>query len=246
MRVGIWALLFLAATLSGCAGRPDTMPPVSTPVSERARAQVDLARGYLNDGDVARARGPIERALELAPELVEAHVLAGVMYERTRETALAEHHFNAALNLDPDHAQALNNYGAFLYGQGRLEAALRPLRLAASDPGYRLRAQAFENLGLTELGLGRDDAAKFAFERALALADSQPRSRLELAGILYLRGEYKAAEHHYHAFLAQADETSRSLCLGLRLGGAPGATRRSADHAQRLRNQYPQATSACP
>ena len=241
----IGALLF-AVVLAGCATETRGGMGMASPMAERAQAQLDLARGYLSEGNLPRARPAVKRALQLNPGLAEAHVLAAVMYEREEEVGLAERHYKAALELEPANPQALNNYGAFLYGQGRLREALGPLRLATGNTDYRLRAQAFENLGLTVLALGRRDDARVAFERALALGDNQPRSRLELAAILYAHQDYSAAERHYHRFLTQAAESPRSLCLGLRLGAVPGATGRSADHAARLRDQYPEAISACP
>ena len=240
-----WALALVAAGIVGCAGSGGDRLAAPAPAAERAEAQLDLARGYLENRDLARARPPLLRALELDPDSAEAHVLAGVLYEREQDAELAERHYKAALALAPANPQALNNYGAFLYGQGRLEAALKPLRRAARDVDYRRRAQAFENLGLTELGLGRIDAARQAFERALQLSERQPRSSLELAGILFAQSQYDAAERHYHDFLAQAGETARSLCLGLKLGGVQHATERSANHAALLRYRYPKALGEC-
>lgn len=231
--------------LTGCVSGATDRLAAPAANEQRARAQLDLARGYLENDDPARARGPLLRALELDPVAVEAHVLAGVLYEREQESALAERHYLQALTLAPHDPQALNNYGAFLYGQGRLQAALSPLRRAAQDTAYRLRAQAFENLGLTELGLGRVDAARSAFERALDLNQHQPRSSLELAELLFVERDYIGAERRYHDFLVQAGETWRGICLGLRLAGIAGASERSAHHAALLRSRYPEAMQKC-
>ena len=224
-------------TGGGAAAPPSTV--------DRAAAHLDLARGYLEGDDVGRARGPLLRALELDPGRVEAHVLAGVLYERGGETGLAERHYTAALELEPADPQALNNYGAFLYGLGRFRDALDPLRRAARVTDYRLRGQAYENLGLAELALGQADAARDAFERALELGGRRPRSTLELAGIHYSHSEYRVAERYYHDFLAHAGETGRSLCLGLRLAGVQGATERSVVHAAMLRARFPEAVASC-
>ena len=244
-RAGSAGLVLALGCLGGCAAGGDGGGAVPAPAADRAAAYLDLARGYLQGEKPARAREPLLRALELDPERVEAHVLAGVLYEREGEFEVAERHFRAALALDPADAQALNNYGAFLYGRARFRDALGPLRRASGITGYRLRAQAFENLGLTELALGRADAARRAFERALELDGNRARSALELAGIHYSESEYAAAERYYHDYLAQAGETGRSLCLGLWLGGVANATRRSVNHAKQLRARYPGAVSSC-
>ena len=238
-------LLLVLACLAGCAAGGPVESGSSASTVDRAGANLDLARGYLDQENPARAREPLLRALKLDPDRVEAHVLAGVLFEREQNSEFAERHFRAALELDPADPQALNNYGAFLYGQGRFRDALEPLQRASRNADYRLRAQVYENLGLTELALGRPDAARDAFERAVGLGASQPRSTLELAGIHYSQHDYDAAERYYHDFLADAGETTRSACLGLRLAGVEGATLRSVDHAERLRMRFPRAISSC-
>ena len=235
----------LLAMLAGCAASGSVNDGDRASAADPARAWLDLARGYLDGNDLARARKPLLRALQADPERVEAHVLAGVLYEREQEPELAERHFRTALELDPADPQALNNYGAFLFGKGRYREALIPLRAASRNTGYRLRAQVYENIGLTELALGRDDAARAAFERALELGGIRPRSLLALAGIHYVLNDYDVAERYYHDFVALAGETGDSLCLGLRLAIVEGATMRSVDHAQRLRVQFPKAISSC-
>ncbi len=244
-RPGPGGLILALACLAGCAALGDNESSTSAVTTDRAAAHLDLARGYLHGGNLARARGPLQRALELDPERVETQVLAGVFFEREGEFESAERHFRAALALDPANPQALNNYGAFLYAQARFRDALVPLRRASGITGYRLRAEAYENLGLTELALGRTDAARLAFERALAIGGGRPTSVLELAGIHYSIGEYPAAERYYHDFLARAGESAKSLCLGLQLAGVENATARSVHHAERLRAQFPGAIASC-
>ena len=239
--VAVCGLLILA----GCAVRTAQTIESPAPNQERVQAHLDLARGYLASGAAGRARAPVQRALQVDPRAVEAHVLAGVLYQREAQAALAERHYKRALALAPRNAQALNNYGAFLYAQGRLQEALRPLRRAVQDRHYRMRAQAFENLGLAELGLGRVEAARLSFERALGLSESRPRSSLQLARILFAQRHYDVAERRYRQFLEQAGETTHGLCLGVALAAVKGASEQSRQHAALLRRRYPRAIQKC-
>ena len=73
-----WANVFLVTvlvSLAGCVtestgGLPDPAPPAS-----RVNAQLDLARGYLEQGNMERARTSLNKALEIDSRSVEAHVL---------------------------------------------------------------------------------------------------------------------------------------------------------------------------
>lgn len=241
------ALLALASgllLLSGCVTTVEgTTREVGTP-EERVRAHIDLARGYLEEGNYLRARAPLEKALAVDSTSVEAHVLKAIVHQREEENALAETHYRSALSHDPDNAQALNNFGSFLFAQGRVEEAIVPLRKAVDDPAYQARGQAYENLGLVELSLDNVEAAQAAFSRALMLGQRQPRSSLELAALYYDQGNYVLATEYYTQFRNAARQTPRSLCLGMQLAGALGASDELASYTLALRNLYPGSAEA--
>ncbi len=245
MRHFLLLVLLCTFGVAGCitevtGGLP---PPASD--EDRVKAQLDLARGYLAQRDWGRARGPLTTALEIDPRSAETHVLFAVLYENESEPVVAERYYRKALQLKPRDSQALNNYGTFLYGRARYVDALVPLRRLVQDTEYHLRAQAFENLGLTELRVGNLDAAKAAFLRSLSLNFGQSRSSLELADLHYSEGDYTAAEDYYQGYLNLARQTARSLCLGIKLGQVAGDDDQIASYGLALRNLYPQAAGQC-
>jgi type IV pilus assembly protein PilF len=238
------ALVGLLVTLAGCVtestgGLPDPAAP-----PDRVQAQLDLARGYLEQGNTERARASLNKALEIDSRAVEAHVLLAVLNAAEKEDALAERHFRIALSIDPDNSQALNNYGSFLYEQGRYEEAVGHLRKLVKDTDYRARSQAYENLGLAELRINDVTAAEESFSRALQLNYAQPRASLELAQMAYDRGNYRAASEYYDGFRSQARQTARSLCLGMKLAQQTGDTDRMASYALALNNLFPNSPEA--
>lgn len=236
--------LVVLALLSGCVTETTGGLPEPAPVEKRVDAQLDLARGYLGNRDYTRARAPLKRALEIDPRSVEAHVLMAVLSEGENEPELAESHFKTALRYDPDDSQALNNYGRFLYAQGRYGEALEPLRKLVLDTDYRARAQAYENLGLAELKAGNRDRAEEAFSRALMHNFAQVRSSLELADLAYVSGDYDAAREYYEGFRLRAQQTPRSLCLGMKLSQAFNDSDGLASYALALQNLYPNSPEA--
>jgi type IV pilus assembly protein PilF len=243
-RVFVAALVCVLATLTGCVtestgGLPD---PAAAP--ERVQAQLDLARGYLEQGNTERARASLNKALDIDSRAVEVHVLLAVLNAAEKENALAERHFKTALNIDPDNSQALNNYGSFLYEQGRYDEAVSHLRKLVKDTDYRARSQAYENLGLAELKINDVTAAEESFNRALQLNYAQPRANLELAQMAYDRGDYRIASEYYDGFRAQARQTARSLCLGMKLSQQTGDTDRMASYALALNNLFPDSREA--
>jgi type IV pilus assembly protein PilF len=237
------AALLVAALLAGCVTET-TGTRAPAPREVQLRAQLDLARGYLEQREWARAREPLSRALQIDPRSAEALTLIAVSYQGQQENELAEQHYRRALRADPRHARALNNYGAFLFAQGRYREALEPLRTLVRDPSYPDRARAYESLGLTERHVGNTERAREAFERALSIDPHMPRSTLELAGIAYRAGDLPGARRFYDTFRATAQQTPASLCLGLRLARAVGDVDQVASHELALRNLFPDSVEA--
>lgn len=227
------------ALLSGCITTIEGNNREVASDPARVRAQIDLARGYLSQNDFQKARRPLDRALALDSRAVEAHVLKAIVHQREEENSLAEKHYKLALRYDPSDAQALNNYGGFLFSQGRVKAAAIPLRKAVKDTGYSARAQAFLNLGLVELALQDVDAARSALVRSLSLNSQLSRSHLELAEIFYTDGNYVRAFEHFEQFRRTSRQSPRSLCLGMRLAGSLQREDDLSSYRLALKNLYP-------
>lgn len=228
----------MLSLLGGCVTENGAQPKVE-PDEKRVKAHLDLARGYLEQRDLSSARRPLEAALEIEPTNAEANVLLAMVYQVQGETELAESSFKRAIRYAPSDSMARNNYGTFLYAEGRLEEARKQLELAVRDPSYPARPQAYENLGLTELKLGLTDAAEQSFQRALMLNARQSRSMLELAELYFAKGVYPTSKQYFDGFMRESRHNARSLWLGIRLGRVFDDKNATASYALALKNLYP-------
>ncbi len=234
----------LLAVLGGCVTTMTGNGMEEASEDARVKAQIELARGYLAENSFQRARRPLEKALEIDDRSVEAHILKAIIHQREEEVELAEKHYKLALRYDPDNAQALNNYGGFLYSQGRVKDALVPLRKSVEDTSYSARPQAFVNLGLVEASLNNIDGAQKAFERSLMLNSRQSQPHLELADIYYNRGNLVRAAEHYGQFRSSARQSARSLCIGLRIANGLELADEQSSLRMALKNLYPGSEEA--
>jgi type IV pilus assembly protein PilF len=230
---------------SGCVTETSGGLPAPASLESRAQAQLDLAQGYLEQGDFARARIPLAKALEMDPKNAEVHVFYAFLFNRENEYELAESHYQQALKLEPRDAQALNNYGAFLYARGRYTDAVQTLSLLVQDTGYRARSQAFENLGLALLRSGDAVASEAAFIRSLELNFRQSTATLELAAMAYGRGDYAGAAARLLEYKTMARQSPRSLCLGIQVGTATGDIDQVSSNLLALNNLYPEQADKC-
>jgi predicted Zn-dependent protease len=101
------------------------------------RAHVTLVHTLLDAGGpaVAQAREPVARALELAPDVADSHVLAGRVHARLDEPDEARACWQRALALDPDHTAAQTLLARDDLARGRTSAGVAGLRtVLRTDP----------------------------------------------------------------------------------------------------------------
>jgi type IV pilus assembly protein PilF len=228
----------LLVALAGCV-TTETGGPKPATTQQKLNAFLELARGYLEKRDYVNARRPLEQALRVDPSSAEAHSLMASVYIADGDTQLAEREYKEALRHEPKNAMAQNNYGTFLFAAGRYKDAAHHLKIAADDPSYPRRGQAYENLGLTQLKLDQLVDAEQSFLRALMLNSALPRSDFELADIYFKAGDFVRCKQYFDAYNSLARPTSRSLWLGVRLSRVLGDQDQLSSYALALKNLFP-------
>jgi TolB-like protein/Flp pilus assembly protein TadD len=141
---------------------------------------------------IAKARASAPSALELDPNLPEAHVAqGGVLDSFDFNLVAAEAEYRRALELAPQNASAVANLARLLAVLGRLDEAVALGQQAiVIDP---LRANSHIGLTLYLTPLGRYDEAEAAQRKAIELQPQAALSYCQLAVIQILRGKPVAA-----------------------------------------------------
>src|SRR5688500_12782839 len=128
------------------------------------------ARDYnLRQADAASAK-----ALELEPELAEAHVARGLAISLSKRFREAEEEFDTAMKLDPKLFEAAYWYGRALMSEGRMAEAARMFERASALRPEDYQAPSF--LAQAYSAMGRAEEANVANRRSIRLMEE----RLEL------------------------------------------------------------------
>lgn len=137
-----------------------------------------------------RGRKAAERALELEPDLAEAHTsLAMVLTSHYWENDQAERHFRRAIELAPNYARAHRTYASHLRNHCRLDEALARARAAAALDPLDFFSH-WETLVVLYFGRHHDDA----LVRAQRLVELNPAdANLMVALARVQRREYEQA-----------------------------------------------------
>lgn len=252
--------LFVMISLLGlfsCAG-PAADKPEKTSVSVQARdsklpandstmgvpdyhraalTNVELGLGYLAQGQVARAKTKLTHAIKLAPKISETHSAMAYFLEMVGEFRDAEHEHKKAVNLSAQGA-VYNNYGAFLCRRGRLKEADQAFHKAIEDKEYARTAEVYENAGLCALKWPDDSKATEYLTAAVRRDPRRSSAFLELATLSLKQGKFEEAKEWLNRYQAIAEQSARSLWLGIKLSKALKDENAAANQALILKNLF--------
>lgn len=257
-RSGAAALAASALWLAGCAGTPSaperatTPPPASPPPADpaptpgdperRAQVRLELAAAYFARGQATTALEEVRQALIAKPDSSDAFNLRGLIYASMSENAMAEDSFRRALQLRSDDADAMHNYGWFLCQLRRFPEAQAQFTQALQVPQYRAQPRTLLAQGICQARAGQWPDAERTLLRAYELDPSSPATAVNLAEVLYRRGEFERARFYVRRVNMQPSQVNaQTLWLAARIERKLGNTAGLQDYAKQLRERYPQA-----
>jgi len=166
----VWAGI-LSLGLSACGvGAAHRSPADEAPVGvwslvpkdeaqrARAKARMDLAQAYFEQGQHAIALQEIVQAQAADPQWIAVHNMKALVLEKLGQSAMAKSSFEEGLrlamrapSLGSELADLQHNWGLWLCQQGLAAQALPQFQRAMNQPGYLLRHK-------TELAISRCDS----------------------------------------------------------------------------------------
>ena len=196
--------------------RPPIEDSLLSAISELKESGVDYLRRAANleaAGKLPEAIQALERALEVDPQLVQAHTGLISLYGRANQPQRAEEHYRAGLKSNPDQAELHYNFGVLETDQNRYAEAVKAFEKAiAINPEY---ADAHHNLGfLLERERRFDDAMR---EYRLAINSEQDfrLARYHLGRLLLARGRSREAVDQFLKTLTPEDDKTPTYMFGL-------------------------------
>jgi tetratricopeptide (TPR) repeat protein len=239
LRYAAWSLVLAAAAAGGTAwwrGRPErhlreaqrwldegsterAAPWLELPErisATRDRARILRARIALAGGRPRDAVAPLQQVDPLGPWAAEAAFWKGRTLYAVGNTPLAIAWLRTALADRPTDAETLRWLAAAAYDLGDRRTVLESLQAVTSLEPSDTRA--WRTLALVtqeepDGGVPELDAARSAYEKALALDPDQPQVRMELAGVLVKLGQYDQAEHQLALCRGRVPEADRADLL---------------------------------
>ena len=140
-------------------------------------------------GDLPAAEVAFRRALEISPDLSEAHINMGILLANDHRWQEAERHYRKALEIHPLQMEAYLNFGGMLLAQKRFseaEVAYRhALLIEPLSPGI------WSSLGVLMACMQREDEAERCYRKAMSVAPEYRKAPFNLAYLLLRQGRYE-------------------------------------------------------
>lgn len=207
--------------------RPTLDDPLIMAIAEmNAGASMHLKRGVLLEsaGQITESIAEHERALELNPWMVQAHINLISLYGRAGQIEKAEKHYRLAVTTNPDLAESHYNFGVLLVGQQRFQEASQAFKQCLQlNPYY---AEAHHNYGVMIEREGKLDEAALHYRKAIENKPGYRSAHFYLGRILVNQNKLSEAIEQFLQTLTPEDEdTPRYLyALGatfIRAGNRP-------------------------
>lgn len=181
MKFKHYSATLLLLFLVGCVTVTNNQDESKSDPIEMAESRVTLGLGYLDQGNMSRARENLQKALQHAPRYARAQLAMAHYYQSVGEIEAAKKIYRSALNEHPRNGDVLNNYGAFLCRQEEYKEADKYFNLAVKQPNYFLVATTYENAAFCALKNEDSEQATYYFKRAIDHDPLRARSILQLA-----------------------------------------------------------------
>ena len=161
------------------------------PLTDRSKAEALFFQGirHMQAGESGDAEACFENAVQLVPDLAEAHTNLAMLLSLRDENKAAEMHYLCSIASNPRYPQTHLNLGALLAKQKRFieaEAAYRnAIELNATSP------DAWSNLGVLYACMKREAEAERCYRTALFLDETYAKARFNLSYLLLRQGRFE-------------------------------------------------------
>lgn len=233
MRLCFVACLLL--TLTGCISVSDNQQTEFKPNPvDMSESRIALGLGYLDQGNMPRARENLEQALKHAPDYYRAQLSMAYYYEAVGEAESAAAQYRQALKQHPHNGNVLNNYGTFLCKHGKYNLADIYFNKAIHQPDYYQVASSYENAAFCSLKSGDKAQAKNYFQQAVDHNPNRIRALFQLTQLDIDQKDYTNARQRLLQFQEKWGVHRASLEMLIKVEEKAGNTQMKNSYQNQL------------
>jgi tetratricopeptide (TPR) repeat protein len=211
----------------------DAVPPSNDPLLKEVRAlnlsatnQVQIGIELERQGSLEESVGAHEKALQIDPQMVQAHINLLELYGRLGQFQKAEEHYRAATRLEPGSVEAYYNYGVLLLSAQNYDQAEGAFRKATEiDPFH---AAAHNNIGYLLEREGKIVEAAAEYRTAIDNKPNDRQAHFNLGRLLVNQHAYREGIQELQRTIEPDDENTPRYTYALGAAFARSGDRQNA------------------
>lgn len=241
----VFLMVFLYM-ISGCASsisKAGTQADMLTASDEtegqkRAKIRLELALGYLEQGQVTIALDETKQAISADPTSADAYNLRGLIYMRLGDFSLARDSFIRALALNPKDGNIFHNFGWLSCQEARYIESVGYFDKALASQGYIGQSKTLLARGICQLRMGDKTQAESSFLRSFELDAGNPITTFNLANLLFQRQELIRAQFYIRRLNSSDFANAESLWLAAKVEKRLGNNEGVLQLGDRLKRRF--------
>lgn len=208
-------------------------PPAEDPLLSEVRAlnrsaifQVQMGIDLERQGKREESVAAHEKALQIDPDLVQAHINLIKLYGELGQLEKAEQHYRAAVHLDPGSADSFYNYGVLLLSAEKYEPAEDAFRKTIDINPYN--ADAHNNLGYLLERRGLLPEAATEYKKAIENKPGDRQAHFNLGRLFVNQKRYEEGIGELEKTIEPEDDKTPRYLYALGAAFARSGDRQSA------------------
>ncbi len=209
------------------------VPPAGDPLLAEVRAlnrsatyQVQYGAELERQGKLEESAAAHEKALEIDPQLVQAHINLIELYGRLSQFEKAEEHYRAAIRLNSSSAESYYNYGVLLLSAEEFQLAEDAFRKTIEiNPYY---SGAHNNLGYLLERRSSFSEAEAEYRKAIENKPSDRQAHFNLGRVLVNQKKYAEGIQELEKTIEPEDENTPRYVYALGAAFARSGDRQNA------------------
>ena len=211
----------------------DAAPPSNDPLLNEIRAlnlsassQVQVGIDLERQGRLEESVMAHEKALQIDPQMVQAHINLIELYGRIGQFGKAEEHYRAAVRLQPNAVEGYYNYDVLLLTSQRFEDAESAFRKTIEINPFH--ASAHNNMGYLLERRGRLVEAAAEYRKAIDNKPNDRQAHFNLGRLLANQHDYNGAIQELKKTVEPEDENTPRYMYALGAAFARSGDRQNA------------------
>jgi tetratricopeptide (TPR) repeat protein len=195
-------------------------------LNHSATYQVQYGTELERQGKLEESAAAHEKALEIDPSLVQAHINLIELYGRLGQFEKAEEHYNAAVRIDPGSAESYYNYGVLLLTGEKYPQAEEAFQKTIEINPFH--AGAHNNLGYLLERRSNFSEAEAEYQKAIENRPSDRQAHFNLGRILVNQKKFHEGIHELKKTIEPEDENTPRYVYALGAAFARSGDRQNA------------------